>query len=114
MSGRPGESTGGAKTVWVSLTHATIVDSGTAAETSKELWAAKGWTGSAATGASAGTPGSWTPSGALPPANVAAIGAATASPSTAWKSGQYVQTDTPGAAGRAHWSGSAWVAGAVP
>jgi len=40
--------------------------------------------------------------------------AVTASPATAWTSGQYVQTGTSGTAGRAHWSGTAWVAGAKP
>jgi hypothetical protein len=69
----------------------------------------------AATGGTAGTPGTWTPGGSTPPASVSALqGAAppiTASPGTAWTTGQYVQTLTAGIPGQAHWSGSAWVAG---
>jgi hypothetical protein len=70
----------------------------------------------AADGATAGAPGLWTPQGSNPPANVAALIAGTpnvvvASPTTAWTTGQYVQTGTSGAAGEAHWDGAAWVAG---
>jgi hypothetical protein len=69
-----------------------------------------------ATGATAGTPGTWTPAGSTPPASVADLqagvpNAVTASPATAWTTGQYVQTATPLAAGRAFWNGTAWVAG---
>jgi len=71
--------------------------------------------GGGATGASAGTPGSWTPGGSNPPASVSALQGASpsivASPTTAWTTGQYVQTGTAGAPGQAHWDGSAWVAG---
>jgi hypothetical protein len=71
--------------------------------------------GGGATGASAGTPGSWTPGGSNPPASVAALQGASpsiaASPTTAWTTGQYVQTGTAGAPGQAHWNGTAWVAG---
>lgn len=71
--------------------------------------------GAAVTGASAGTPGSWTPGGSTPPASVSALQSASpavvAAPTTAWTTGQYVQTGTAGAPGQAHWSGSAWVAG---
>lgn len=72
-----------------------------------------------ATGATAGVPGSWTPSGSLAPASVAALSAGTpnavtASPATAWTAGQYVQTRTAGAAGRATWTGTAWVGGVAP
>jgi hypothetical protein len=69
----------------------------------------------AATGATAGTPGTWTPSGSTPPASVTALQGAsvTASPGTAWTTGQYVQTGTAGTPGQAHWSGSAWVSGAA-
>jgi hypothetical protein len=73
-------------------------------------------TAPAATGATAGTPGTWTPGGSTPPSSVANLIAGTpvtvtASPATAWTTGQYVQTGTAGAAGEAHWSGTAWVAG---
>jgi hypothetical protein len=65
-------------------------------------------TGVAATGATAGTPGVFTPSGATTPANLAALTGITASPATAWTTGQYVVTaDLLGA----HWTGSAWAAG---
>jgi hypothetical protein len=67
----------------------------------------------AATGATAGTPGTWTPPGSTPPASVATIGSVVASPATAWTTGQYVQTATAGTPGQAHWSGTAWVAGAA-
>jgi hypothetical protein len=61
-----------------------------------------------ATGASAGFPGFYTPAGATVPANLAALTGITASPATAWATGQYVITaDLIGA----HWSGSAWVVG---
>lgn len=74
--------------------------------------------GTPASGATAGTPGSWTPAGSDPPASPADLIAndpvvVTASPATAWTTGQYVQTQTSGTGGRAHWSGTAWVAGAA-
>lgn len=79
------------------------------------------WTGPVvpATGATAGIPGTWTPPGSTAPASVSALQAGTpnvvtASPATAWTSGQFVQTRTTGAAGRATWTGSAWVGGAAP
>ena len=68
----------------------------------------------AATGATAGTPGTWTPAGADPAASPTAMAGITASPTTAWTVGQYVQTATAGAAGRTYWNGTAWVAGAAP
>jgi hypothetical protein len=69
-----------------------------------------------ATGATAGIPGTWTPSGSTPPATVAALqgGSVTASPATAWTTGQFVQTGTAGAAGRATWTGTGWVGGVAP
>jgi hypothetical protein len=72
-----------------------------------------------ATGATAGIPGTWTPAGSTPPATVAALQAGTpntvtATPATAWTAGQYVQTATTGAAGRATWSGTGWVGGVGP
>lgn len=71
-----------------------------------------------ATGATAGIPGTWTPAGSDAPASVAALqGAApaiVATPATLWTTGQYVQTKTAGVAGRASWSGTAWVTGAAP
>jgi hypothetical protein len=66
--------------------------------------------------ATAGTPGTWGPVGSTPPSSVANLIAGTpaivtASPATAWTTGQYVQTGTAGTPGQAHWSGTAWVAG---
>jgi hypothetical protein len=61
-----------------------------------------------ATGATAGTPGSWTPAGAAPPADFAALGAITATPLTAWTTGQHVVL---GDASNAFWDGAAWAAG---
>jgi hypothetical protein len=65
----------------------------------------------AATGATAGTPGAFTPTGATTPANLAAMSGVTASPTTAWTTGQYVQT---GDAVHCHWTGTAWVTGNAP
>jgi hypothetical protein len=69
-----------------------------------------------ATGATAGTPGTWTPGGSNPPGSVATLQASgiTATPNTAWTTGQYVQTITVGTNGQAHWDGSAWVQGTAP
>lgn len=85
-----------------------------------DTWENEGWVaapdggGTAATGASAGTPGTFTPSGATPPADVAAMAGLTANPATAWTTGQYVQTATAGAPGEATWSGTDWVGGKAP
>lgn len=78
-----------------------------------------GGSGPPATGATAGTPGTWTPAGSRPPASLAALQAGTpntvaATPGTAWTAGQFVQTRTSGAAGRATWTGSGWVGGVAP
>lgn len=64
--------------------------------------------GSAPTGATAGTPGAFTPSGSWVPANLAALAGVTASPATAWTTGQRVVL---GDGSTAHWSSTAWVAG---
>ncbi|MFD7738057.1 hypothetical protein [Kitasatospora sp. NPDC059800] len=64
-----------------------------------------------ATGATAGTPGSFTPTGAVTPANLAAMTSLAASPTTAWTAGKHVLL---GDASKAHWSGTAWVAGQAP
>jgi hypothetical protein len=62
----------------------------------------------AATGAQAGAPGYFTPTGATTPANLAALTGLTATPATAWATGQYVITADLLAN---HWTGSAWAAG---
>jgi hypothetical protein len=67
-----------------------------------------------ATGATAGIPGTFTPPGSTPPANVAGMTGIVASPTTPWTTGQFVQTGTAGAAGRATWTGSGWVGGVAP
>jgi hypothetical protein len=64
-----------------------------------------------ATGATAGTPGTFTPAGAATPANLASLAGITASPATAWTTGQrVVLADST----TASWNGTAWVAGAAP
>lgn len=62
-----------------------------------------------ATTATAGVPGYFGPTGATPPADLAALQASaiTASPSTAWNAAEYVIL---GDASRATWSGTAWAA----
>ena len=67
--------------------------------------------GGTATGSSAGTPGSFTPGGSTAPANLAAMSTVTASPTTAWTTGQYVVL---GDNSHAHWTGTAWAAGDAP
>jgi hypothetical protein len=71
------------------------------------------------TGATAGTPGSFTPANTKAPASVEALIAGNpnvvvASPTSAWTTGQYVQTGATGAPGRACWTGTGWVGGAAP
>jgi len=61
-----------------------------------------------ATGATAGAPGSYTPAGSQEPLNLAGLTGVTASPATAWTTGQYVSLQD---GSKAHWSGTAWVAG---
>jgi len=66
----------------------------------------------AATGASGvASPGTFTPAGAMAPANLAGMTGITATPATAWTSGQYVKL---GDGSSAHWDGAAWVAGIAP
>jgi hypothetical protein len=67
----------------------------------------------AATGASAGMPGVWTPTGSTPPADLAALqaGGITASPTTPWATGQWVE---PADGSMAYWDGSAWQQGNAP
>lgn len=62
-----------------------------------------------ATSAIAGIPGVFSPAGATIPANLAALTGITANPVTAWAKGQYVKLAD---ASLAHWSGTAWAAGA--
>lgn len=61
-----------------------------------------------ATGATAGTPGTFTPAGAATPSNLAAMSSVTASPTTAWTTGQYIAT---GDGIHCHWNGTAWITG---
>jgi len=67
----------------------------------------------AAAGATAGIPGTWTPGGSTPPSNAAGATSSgvTATPSSAWTTGQYVQGSTAGAAGEMYWNGTAWASG---
>lgn len=65
-----------------------------------------------ATGATAGAPGSFTPVGSIAPANIAELQAeVTASPLTAWTTGQSV---TLLDATEAYWDGDSWEAGEAP
>jgi hypothetical protein len=65
-----------------------------------------------ATGATAGSPGEFTPANSYGPLDLAELQASaiTADPNTAWSVGQYV-TLRDGT--KAHWTGSAWAAGAA-
>lgn len=64
-----------------------------------------------ATGATAGIPATLTPANSYAPADLAdAQTGFTATPATAWTTGQYVELEDGSIA---HWSGSAWVAGAA-
>ncbi|QDP45518.1 hypothetical protein SEA_FUZZBUSTER_34 [Microbacterium phage FuzzBuster] len=65
----------------------------------------------AATGAIAGNPGTFQPGGATVPANLAAMASLTASPNTAWTTGQHVVL---GDASHAYWDGDSWAAGDAP
>lgn len=67
-----------------------------------------------ATGATAGIPGTWTPPGSTARSGPSDMAGVTASPTSAWTTGQYVQGTTAGAAGRVTWTGSAWVGGVAP
>lgn len=58
-----------------------------------------------ATGATAGTPGSFTPTGATPPADLAAMSTVVASPATAWATGQHVVL---GDSSHAWWDSDSW------
>lgn len=64
--------------------------------------------GTAATGATAGSPGAATPANSYFPETLASMSTVTATPSTAWTSGQYVSLAD---GSTAHWNGTAWVAG---
>jgi len=58
-----------------------------------------------------GSPGGFLPPGAMAPANLAAMSSVTASPATAWTTGQYVKL---GNGSSAYWNGTAWTAGIAP
>lgn len=61
-----------------------------------------------ATGATAGTPGAFSPAGAFRPETLADMTGVTASPATAWTTGQYVMLQD---GSFVHWTGTAWAAG---
>ncbi len=63
-----------------------------------------------ATGAVAGIPGHYTPTNSYGPENLAGLSGVTASPSTAWTTGQYVSTRD---GLKAHWNATIWVLGAA-
>lgn len=72
-------------------------------------WSGTAWVDIPATGATAGTPGTYTPAGASPPASPSSMGGITASPATAWTTGQHVLMRD--GTSKAYWNGSAWTAG---
>jgi len=80
---------------------------------SSGILAPPGWsnTGAAATGATAGAPGSFTPAGSVPPYTLSGMTGITATPATAWTTGQYValRDGNP-----VSWNGTAWAAGKRP
>lgn len=62
-----------------------------------------------ATGAGPGTGnGTFTPSGATPPTNLAALSGVTATPSSAWTTGQFIGLAD---GSKAHWTGTVWATG---
>jgi len=67
--------------------------------------------GVAATGATAGSPATLSPANSWPPEDLAGATALTATPTTAWTTGQYVNL---GDGTQAHWDGTAWAAGVAP
>jgi len=69
-----------------------------------------GWSneGPAATGATAGAPGTWTPANSEAPDKFTQIAGVTATPATAWTTGQYMVL---GDGSFAHWGGAAWTSG---
>jgi hypothetical protein len=64
--------------------------------------------GTLATGATSGSPGTWEPANSYGPDDISDMTGVTATPNSAWSSGQYV---TLGDGSKAHWSGTAWAAG---
>jgi hypothetical protein len=66
--------------------------------------------GTLATGATAGIPGEFTPSGSYAPPDLAGMSGVTASPLTAWTTGQYVTLED---GTLANWDSAAWAAGAA-
>jgi hypothetical protein len=72
-----------------------------------------GWSNAkaTATGATAGKPGTWTPVGQWPPQKFTQMNTITATPATAWTTGQYV---TLADGSEAYWGGVAWTSGIAP
>jgi hypothetical protein len=85
------------------------------ADGSEAYWDSNSWelgrkpgTTITATSAVAGDPGHYLPSGAANPANLAGLSSVTAVPSTAWTTGEFVNTAD---GNKANWTGSAWATG---
>jgi hypothetical protein len=97
-------------TLWTVGQHVILADASHCYWTGS-AWAAGNAPAPAATGATAGTPGTFTPAGAVAPANLAAMAGITASPATAWTTGQHVIL---GDASHCYWNATAWVAGNAP
>jgi len=99
----------GNTTAWATGQYVVLADS------SEAYWDSNSWeygrkpgTTITATSAVAGDPGHYLPSGAANPANLAGLSSVTASPTTAWTAGQFVNV---GDGTKAHYTGSAWAAG---
>lgn len=101
----------GSSTRWTTGNYVTLGDA------TEAFWTGTAWAAGratalvTATGATAGTPGTFTPNGATPPANLAAMSGKTASPTTAWTTGQHVVL---GDNSHAYWNGTAWTTGNAP
>lgn len=92
------------------LTIPICVSGRTAARDISACLATAGGVGTISTGATAGTPGSWTPAGGSPvdSVNEANSRPITASPATAWTTGQRVALSD---GSEIHWNGTTWVEG---
>lgn len=67
--------------------------------------------GTEATGATAGQPGTYTPANTYGADDIAGMADITASPATAWTTGQFVYLSDGET--KVHWNGTAWAAGAA-
>jgi len=69
------------------------------------------WNKDQSTGATAGSPGTWTPAGSVPPDSFTKMDTVTATPTTAWTTGQHMVL---GDGSHAFWMGTNWQSGNAP